>query len=207
MKVSEYLTTFNLEHDSPYDNAVLLKHINLLEANLDVIKDYRVQAYARVKDAYQYDLPSGVSFDDVYGLRVNGIRYKKVDVREYKKLRTFWFENGKLCIYPACTETDNEGEQNIRLIYKYRPATKLIANIATDDLYIPDRFADLYDSFLSAKIAFLQKEFTEHNNYMIVYNSRLSDFEQWWENNRPMSPESEIVPDEDYSEPSGFDYE
>ena len=208
MTVKEYLDTFNAENENPYDNTVLLKYVNIVEQNLDVIKDYRVQTYTRVKDEYQYDLPEGVSFEDVYGLRVNGIRYKKVDIREHKKLRTFWYEGDKLCIYPACTETDDIADPKIRLVYKYKPAKKLIANIATDELYVPERFQEIYDFFLMAKIAYSQKEYGEHANHMTSFNNAVALFEDWYENHRPLKPEEELTPQDDYyADNSGFDYE
>lgn len=197
MTVREYIENFALEYDHPYEDSVILKYINIVESNLDVIKDYRIYNYARILGEYQYDLPDGVEFDDVYGLRVNGIRYKKVDVREYKKLRTYWYENGKLCIYPACSDTDNPSDPKIRTVYKYRPDKKLIGNIDSDELYIPEKHIEIYDFFLMAKIAYLQKEYQEHHNHMMSFNNAVSEFERWWDDNRPSRPEEEIVSGED----------
>jgi len=203
MTVNEYITDFNLEHDHAYSNASLLKWINILEANLDVIKDYRVVNYSRTVGENEFDLPEGVPFEDVYRiLWVDGVKYKKMDPREYQKSRTFWYEGEKLCIYPIPTVTDTEAK--VRLVYQYRPAKKLIANIATDDLYIPEKYIEIYDFFLLSKIAYLQKEYGEHANHMVMFNQKVSEFETWWENNRPSNPESEMTSDE-YYESTDFD--
>lgn len=204
MKVKDYLETFHLENENPFDNKVLLKYINAVEQNLDIVKDYRTQTYDMVKDRSQYELPEGVSFDDVYCLRVNGRLYKKVDVREYQKFYTFWFEGGKLNIYPACSKNKEGG---IKLVYKYRPIIKHIENIETDDLYLPDRWIEIYDYYLLSKLAYNRKEFGEAQNHIAMYNAAVANYAEWWENNRPSNPEEEFTPQDDYYEPIGFDYE
>ena len=155
LKVKDYIEEFSLEHEHIYSVKTVLKWINLVEANVyaDNIKKYLVACYPRVLGEYQFDLPSGVDFEDVKKLRVNGVAYKKKDVRAYKENRTFWFEGGKLCIYPACTETDIV-DAKIRMVYLDKPATKLIADIATDTLLIPDRFSEVYDMFFACKNSF-----------------------------------------------------
>lgn len=197
LTVREYIEGFALEYEHPYEDSVILKYINIVEGNLDVIKDYRIYKYAMVMGEYQYELPAGIEFENVYGLRVNGARYKKVDVREYKKLRTYWFENGKLCIYPACSNTDDPAYPQIRLVYKYRPTKKLMATIDTDELYIPDKHIEIYDFFLMAKISYLQKEYQEHHNHMMSFNSAVNTYVDWWDNYRPQRPEEEMVSSED----------
>lgn len=211
MTVQEYLNTFSLEHDSPYDDTVLLKWINYVELNVfeDTIKRYTVQNYARVLNAYQFDLPAGVEFTDVKSLRVNGIKYKKKDVRAYHENRSYWFEGGKLCIYPACAETDLPGSPKIRLVYLDKPVKKKIENIAMNELLIPDRFQDIYDYYLMAKIAHLSGESTDYTNNMTLFNSRVAQFAQWWEDNRAQNPVDEMVSsgEDDYNYPVGFDNE
>ena len=38
---------------------------------------------------------------------MNGQRYKKKDARAYKEPYSYWVEGTNLCIYPACSDTDN----------------------------------------------------------------------------------------------------
>lgn len=210
MTVQDYINTFMLEHDNPYEEEVILKWINLVESNIyaDNIKRYLVQNYARTLGVYQFDLPAGVEFTEVKSLRVNGVKYKKKDVRAYHENRSYWYEGGKLYIYPACSETDAPGEQKIRLVYLDIPTEKLYANIATDTLLLPNRFIDIYDYYLAAKIASLAKESTEYSNNMAMFNNRVAEFERWWDDNRPQRPINEIISEEDEGnyETTDFDY-
>jgi hypothetical protein len=218
----------------------------------------------------------------VYKLYVNGIPYKKKDTRAYKESRSYWYEGGKLCIYPACSETDtsyvsgaNEitfssatitttgddfvgfsigdvisvsgcllntannktvtiigvaakvltfasgtftaqaeaaaitiSRPRIKLTYLSKPTTKLIANIATDTLTIPDRFSEIYDYFILSKIAYNAKDYAEAQNHSTYFNAKIRDFEEWYEAHRPQKPESDIVASyDDYSDSTDFDNE
>ena len=193
MIVKDYIDTFSLEHEHAYDTAVILKWINLAESNLDVVKNYKVQKYARVSGEYQFDLPAGVEFEDVKSIRVCGIKYIKKDVREYNKPRSFWLEDGKLCIYPTPTETDEPASPKVRLVYLHKAPAKTMANIETDTLLLPERFIDVYDFFIMSKIAYLQKEYAEQQNHMVMYNAAVRRFEDWYSDHRPQNPDSEIV--------------
>ncbi|MEN6313257.1 MAG: hypothetical protein ABFD25_03295 [Clostridiaceae bacterium] len=277
LTVKDYLDAYVLENDCPYENSTLLKYINLMESNLDIIKSYTVKYYARVLNAFQYALPTGVTIDDVVSVYVNGKRYKKKDARAYKEIYSYWYEDGKLCIHPACSEADlsyvseaNEitfaastitttgddstfcigdtvlvsgattaannkyatiigvaakvltfadstftagadaavvtiSRPKIKVVYENKHTTKLIANIATDTLVLDDKWVDLYDYYLRAKIADLQHESSEYTNCMATYNARLAEYEQWYENHRPQKPISGIVPEDNGYSVSNFD--
>lgn len=279
--VKAYLDTFLAENDHPYSYDVCLKWLNLCESNLDIVKQYLTTYYARTLNAFQFSLPSGVEFEDVTKVYVEGIPYKKKDTRAYKESRSYWYEGSKLCIYPACSITDNSytsgaseitfasatitttgddftgiaigdvvtvsgcvltttnnksatvigvaakvltfatgtfGSQlevapisisvpKIKMTYLYRPATKLIANIATDTLNLPDRFVQAYDFFLLSKIAYLAKDYGDSQNHSASFNSEVARFGEWYENHRPQSPIYDNVPYSygEYSETSDFD--
>lgn len=210
MVVKDYIEAFFEEHEHSYEASTVLRWINLVESNIyaDNIEKYLATNYHRVLNEYQFDLPNGVGFEDVKKLHVNGVKYRKKDVRAYKELNTYWYEGDKLCIYPACAETDPIDNPKIRIVYLSKPEKKLIANIDTDTLLIPDRFSDIYDYYLMAKIAYNDKEYSEYENHMVAYNSRVADYVRWWEDNRPMKPIDEIVSSDDvgYSESSDFDW-
>jgi len=353
MTVDEYITAFDLEYDHDHSNSTLLKWINLLESNVydDIMKDYDVQYYARVLDEYQYDLPSGVNITDVASVYVNGIKYRKKDVRAHNNYRSYWYEDSKLCIYPACTATDSSyvsaagditfkaieytsgaGEitfasgtitttgdsfvtagfvvgnsitisnctdntsnnktvvitgvtadtitvasgsftagtepgtikiktnciytagsdfsgfsvddivnvsgctdetannkyatiiavaddvltfaedtftaqaesasvtitaPKIKMTYITIPEWKVIGDISTDELTLPDRFVDAYDYFIMSKIAYLEKEFAEAQNHMAMCERRIREFEEWYDDHRPSIPDDSIVALED----------
>jgi len=265
MTVSDYMTGFLAEYDHPHTNATILKWINYAESKLDYFKTYIVQYYAQTFNEFQYSLPSGVSFDDIRSVRVNGYKYKKKDNSAYKEYRSFWYEDSKLCIYPACATTDtsyvseageitfatntitttgddftfNVGDTvlisgatvsannryatvigsadtvltfaastftagadaaavtistpKIKMTYEYRPVTKLIANIATDTLNLPDRFFEIYDYFLMSKIAYLAKDYADAANHMTYYAAKMKEYEDWYEEHRPQLAEDDIV--------------
>jgi hypothetical protein len=283
LKVKDYIDGFALEYDHVYENATILKWINLAESNVfgDTIKNYLVQYYARVLNAFQFALPSGVDFTSVKKVYVNGRKYKKKDIRAYKENHSFWYEDGKLCIYPACTETDlsnvsgageitfatdkitTTGDEftfsigdvvlisgsgtvannkyatvigkgtkvlnfaagtftagldgavvtitapKIKMTYENVPGTKLIANIATDELLIPSKYLEIYDFFLMSKIAYLAKKYAEAQNHSAYFTARVADYMEWWESHRPQSPLDDFQSDDELeiSERRGFDYE
>jgi hypothetical protein len=274
MTVKDYLDTFIQESETILEYPTLLKYINIVESNVCTGKEYRNKYYAGTLNAFQLSLPDGVDFDDVRKLYINGHKYKKKDVRANKEYQTYWYEDGKLCHYPACTETDKSyvsGEitfasstitttgddfafsigdvilvsgattsannksatiigvadktltfasgtftaeadaaavtitaPKIKLTYEYKPETKLIANIATDTLLLPDKFIQAYDFFLMSKIAYLQKEYGEYNNHQVSYNAEVARYQEWYENNRPLKPDDEMASD-DYAEETDFD--
>jgi hypothetical protein len=260
----------------------MLKWVNLCEANVDILKTYLNAYYARTLNSFQISLPSGVEFDYVTKLYINGIPYKKKDTRAYKEKYSFWYEGGVINFYPACSETDTTyvsdagdltfasgsivttgddftfvtgdsiivtdctvnttnnksaviqlaeddtltfpsgtftagletgvvtiTKASIKLTYLSVPATKLIANILTDTLLIPDRFLDIYDYFCMSKIAYLAKDYADYANHMQSFNAAVARYDEWNEEHRPQRPETDIVAQLDigYSSDTDFDTE
>jgi hypothetical protein len=283
MIVSDYMATFLLEHDHPWENAVVLKWINLAESQLDIIKTYTTKYYARVINEFQYTLPTGVDILDISSVYVNGTRYKKKDSREYKCYYSYWYEDGKLCIHPACAETDlsyvsstseitfasgsitTTGDDfsgvaigdiilvsgctvnaannkyatvtgvaakvlsfatgtftagaetaaitisvpKVKVVYENKHTTKLLANIGTDTLMLPEAYIEIYDFFLMSKIAYLDKEYVDYRNHLISFNSAVERLEKWYENRRSQNPDSDFIAKEDWGDngTSNFDNE
>jgi hypothetical protein len=206
MTVKEYLDNFNQEFEHPYTSTTLLKYINLVEQQIDILKTYLVAKIGRVLNTAQYDLPEGVEFDDIIKVHVNGVLYKKKDARAYNEKYSYWYEDSKLNLYPSPSETDAVDNPKIRIVYESRPAMKLIANIATDTLTIPDRFSEIYDYFILSKIAYNAKDYPEAQNHSTYCNAKIRDFEEYWENHRPQRPESDVIAYDNYSD-SDFDNE
>jgi hypothetical protein len=74
---------------------------------------------------------------------------------------------------------------SLEVVSRYKPAAKLLANIATDTLLLPDAFIDIYRYYAYAQISYLREQFDRGNAWLNQYKTRLSDFRIWYENNRP----------------------
>ena len=282
MTIQDYITAFALEFDHSHTNATMLKYINFIESNIDILKEYLNAYYPRVLDTFQFTLPSGVDFEDVTKLYVNGVKYKKKDTRAYKEKYSYWYEGSKICIYPVCSATDDSyvsgaGEitfasatitttgddfsgisvgdvilvsgattsannkyatvievddavltfatgtfsagldaaavtvsvPKIKLTYLSRTTTKLIADIATDTLSIPDRWIQVYDFWIMSKMAYLAKDYAEAQNHTLMYNAEVKRFEDYWEDHRPQQSSDDIqaVEDWDSGDTASFDEE
>lgn len=283
--VQAFITDLDSKYANAFSNADKLSWINEIELNdyADVVRNYLAAYYSRTANVNEISFPSGVSFNDIRKVYVNGTRYKKMDLRADKQYYSFYEENSKIKIYPAPSETDTSyvsdaGEitfasgsitttgddfsgfsvgdviqvsgattsannryatvtgvtdtvlsfatgtfsagldaaavtislPKIKVVYQNMPTEKLIANIATDTLLMPDRFKNVYTFYCMAQIALLNRELGEYNNYITLYKARFAEFVAWWENVRPTSPDDEICAKEDgedYYETNDFDYE
>lgn len=98
----------------------------------------------------------------------------------------------KVLTFPASTFTAGADAAVItvyvpalEVISRYKPAVKLIANIATDTLALPDSFIDLYRYYCYAQIAALRENFDISNNWNLSYRNRLNEFRIYYSNNSP----------------------
>jgi len=73
----------------------------------------------------------------------------------------------------------------LEVISRYKPALKLIANIATDTLALPDAYVDLYRYYCYAQIAALRENYDVSNNWLASYRNRLNEFRIYYNNNSP----------------------
>lgn len=106
--VAVFITDLDSKFTNGYSSADKLSWVNKVEENIyaDVVKLFAVQYYRRQKNVYQYSLPSGVNFEDVYKVFVDGKKYKRADLRTHEENKSFYYENTKLNIYPIPTDTD-----------------------------------------------------------------------------------------------------
>ena len=74
---------------------------------------------------------------------------------------------------------------SLEVVSRYKPTAKLIANITTDVLLLPDAFIDIYRYYIYAQICYLREQFDKGNNWLSQYKSRLMAYKIWYENNRP----------------------
>jgi len=81
-------------------------------------------------------------------------------------------------------------EVSIKMVYKYIPPEK---TLLTDTLLLPRRFYPLYYYYCYAQISYLQEDYDKYDNHMKMYNRVITDLENWWEDNRPISTETQLI--------------
>lgn len=74
---------------------------------------------------------------------------------------------------------------SLEVIARYKPTTKLLANIATDTLLLPDAFIDVYRYYAYAQMNYLRENFDIGNNWLMQYQTRLNDLKVWYGNTKP----------------------
>jgi len=74
---------------------------------------------------------------------------------------------------------------SLEVISRYKPTVKLVADIATDTLLLPDAYTDIYRYYIYAQLCYLREQFDKGNSWLIQYNTRLNDFKIWYSGVRP----------------------
>ena len=108
--VTAFITELDSRYANAYTNTNKVAWVNDVEFGIyeDIFKEYRVQFYKRTKDVYQYSLPSGVLWSDVYSLWVKKKSYDKKSLRHLKNNYSYYYDESKINIYPVPDETDTE---------------------------------------------------------------------------------------------------
>ena len=98
----------------------------------------------------------------------------------------------KVLTFPASTFTAGADaasvtiyKPSLEVISRYKPAVKLVADIATDTLLLPDAYTDVYRYYIYAQLCYLREQFDKGNNWLVSYNARLNDFKIWYSGVRP----------------------
>ena len=78
-------------------------------------------------------------------------------------------------------------QPSIKMIYRYRPTEKDVDDIETDELTLPRRFQDIYYQYCYAQMSLLNREFSEYNNYISIYNVLVAEYLAWYEERRDHS--------------------
>jgi hypothetical protein len=73
---------------------------------------------------------------------------------------------------------------SMKVVSRYHPTKKAVANIATDTLLLPDSFAMLYNYYIYAEISDLRREWGDSQQWRLKFNSKLTDFIQWYQVNQ-----------------------
>jgi len=108
--VATFITELDSRFPNAYSDATKLAFVNDVELGIyeQIHKEETVKYYNRTKNLYQYSLPTGVLFEDVIALYVDGIEYEKNTSAEYKMNNSYFYEDGKINIYPVPTISDVE---------------------------------------------------------------------------------------------------
>lgn len=98
----------------------------------------------------------------------------------------------KVLTFPASTFTAGADAgvvtisvPSMLVVSRYKPTAKLVANILTDDLLLPDAFIDIYRYYVYAQICYLREQFDVGNNWLLSYRTRLADFKIWYSGTAP----------------------
>lgn len=107
--VYDFIETLDSLYPSNYTDANKLKWINDLELGIyeDIIKEYLVRRYSKVTNTYQYSLPTGCLWEDIYGVWVDDRLYKKRSVMHHNESYSYYYYDSKLNLYPVPDEDDS----------------------------------------------------------------------------------------------------
>lgn len=260
--VSAFITELDSRFPNVFTDANKLEWINDVELAVseDIKREFRVAYHVAQANVYQYSIPSGVEWEDIYKIFVDGVEYYKKSLLQNQSNRSFYYEDGKINLYPVpyksdtaygsgeneitfdtdtitttgdeftdtaftagsilkisgCTDNENNNkyarlvsvddevltfadgtftaqaesaavtiqQPSIKIVYRYRPAEKAIANISTDTLTLERRFYDIYFQYCYAQMSLLRQEFNEYNAYISVYNTLVAEYLAWYEERR-----------------------
>jgi hypothetical protein len=185
MKVNELITTVDSEYANPYDMQNKLNWINELELRyrLEVDQKLGIFELSRLSNIAGYDMPSGVQFKDLKIVYIDRRKADFIDLTSYQKPGYYQDADGKFAIYPVPIVSDST--PGIRCVYIIRPTAKVLANIETDDLLITDEYINVYKYFIFWKIALMNREFDEANNWSDLFNSEFAELSKWVKRKSP----------------------
>lgn len=108
--VQDFITSLDSLFPNAYSNANKLKWINDLELSVyeDLIEERLIQYYNKIKSVSQYTLPTGCLWEDIHGVWVDDIKYKKRSFMHHNQNNSFFYDDSKLNLYPAPDENDTE---------------------------------------------------------------------------------------------------
>ncbi|MGH0053391.1 MAG: hypothetical protein ACQ5SW_08400 [Sphaerochaetaceae bacterium] len=150
-----------------------------------IMQQYVPATISIVADTAAYDLPDGVSFDSIEVVYQNGVEIPKLDARTYQKNGYFLNTSGQIELYPTPTAALTDG---LRIIYQSshtRYTTDDYDNNVT--LLIPDQYATIYSEYIFSKMNYLDKQYEDYNNDVLVYNASMENFATWYNQKNPQS--------------------
>jgi hypothetical protein len=120
---------------------------------------------------------------------------------------TLTFEEGTFIPVEIETGTVTIKVATMKIVYRYIPKPKTLSNVTVDTLLLPRQFLNLYEYYIYAQIAYIDKEYKEYEQHMSMYAMRLKAFRDWYSDHRALYSDTEIDSGFGYSSSKGFDYE
>jgi hypothetical protein len=153
-----------------------------------IMKTYAVHEIERVEDQANYSLPSGVTFNMVEKVYVDGKEIPKIDYRTFLKTGYYLNDSGEIEFYPVPSNDDPSGEPGIRIVYQEGMDRYTTADYTNNTkLLVPDPYATLYSEYIFSQMNYLDKQIDDYNNDVVKYNNSLNTFATWYNGNRPQN--------------------
>lgn len=191
MTPSALITYIATKKPHGYGNQDVLDWINEVELDAGLYVDpayirYEIQ---RIAAQDEYDLPAGVTVSDVNDVYSDGIRLPHLDARA-ADVYGWWkgSTTAKIVIYPEPTTTDASDDKGLAVVYRSRPSAKLLANITTDTLSLPDQHKFVYVYYIFAQIDMCNQDMDSYSNSMVLYNSAMQAYREAVKREQPETP-------------------
>jgi len=186
-----------------YTDAQKLIWLNEVEQCIkeEIMKTYIHTTIQRLISTAEYTLPTGVMFEDIETVYMDGVNLLRLDKRHY--INALNGEMGyykptstnKIAICPTPTATDNVSYPGIQVSYLDRFVDYTSANsYGTTMLITQARFYKIYTFYIMAQIDFFNKEYENYNNTIVQYNTALEDYNEWY-NSRRVDDITEYIKD------------
>lgn len=178
-----------------FTDAQKIGWINRLEKDVKskIIRNFVKHEIQRVIDVSEYDLPDGVTFEDIEVVYLDGIKASRLDERSYLEndgdIGYYKTTNGKIGINPTPTMTDEATNCGIRLVY-LSPFTEYTAT--SDTLLISDSFKEVYEFYLMAEMYFFTQDYDNYNNLTLRFNDAWDKFAKWYNSKNPVNRASKF---------------
>lgn len=193
-KITEIAGMYN----HSYSDATLLGWINKVEemAFTEYVDKWLKNTLSIVAGTAAYNYPASVTIDDIYYvLNYDDNKYYKVDCRTDTDIDdtyyyNFYDESSQIKFSPTPTLTGT-----LVLPYRYKPTTKLIANISTDVLLIADAYNDVYEYYCIYRM----KELNQEDDAANWYDRFVVRMQQWADFYKSQLPFSELSQVESYN--------
>lgn len=191
--VQDKITQIDDIYTNAYSNATKLSWINAVEALFftQYVQKWAKSSITSVAGQNSYSYPSGVTWEGLWDeIIYNNYIYKKVDTRWNENDYSYYFydDDSKINIYPA---PYTSGE-SISVNYLYAPTKKLIGNISSDVLLIPDAFNEAYEYYCIYRMKQVNQE-DDAVNWYDLFNAKMKEYADLYKSNTPTAPPQSVL--------------